>query len=204
MDSVTRYTSEKDLFDVWSRFVEKWEGGFVNHPNDPGGATNKGVTINTWQSYASKFGKPKTVEGLKNMTRDEWLIIVKDFFDKVFYAKKDSRVRFHLLEMIWGTGGAGNVIQLALSDLGYRVTIDNVIGPQTVNSLNYATAKEDTSDALLRAICRRRKDFYKIIIQKNPKLAIFENGWQRRLRESMDIVGVDFDNCSTKKKTQNI
>ena len=30
---------------ILAPFIIKWEGGFVNHPNDPGGATNKGVTI---------------------------------------------------------------------------------------------------------------------------------------------------------------
>ena len=28
-------------------FILKWEGGYTDHPNDPGGATNMGVTIGT-------------------------------------------------------------------------------------------------------------------------------------------------------------
>ena len=31
-------------------FILKWEGGFVNDPDDLGGATNMGVTIGTWKS----------------------------------------------------------------------------------------------------------------------------------------------------------
>lgn len=31
-------------------FILKWEGGFVNDPADAGGATNKGVTIDTWRN----------------------------------------------------------------------------------------------------------------------------------------------------------
>ena len=37
-------------------FILSWEGGFVNDPRDPGGATNKGITIATFRSV---FGKDK-------------------------------------------------------------------------------------------------------------------------------------------------
>ena len=32
-------------------FILKWEGGFVNDPDDLGGATNMGVTIGTYEAY---------------------------------------------------------------------------------------------------------------------------------------------------------
>ena len=44
-------------------FILKWEGGFVNDPDDLGGATNMGVTIGTYETYCRKKGYPKpTVE----------------------------------------------------------------------------------------------------------------------------------------------
>lgn len=47
-------------------FILKWEGGFVNDPDDLGGATNMGVTIGTYEAYCRKKGYPKpTVERLK-------------------------------------------------------------------------------------------------------------------------------------------
>ena len=35
-------------------FILKWEGGFVNDPDDLGGATNMGVTIGTYEAYCRK------------------------------------------------------------------------------------------------------------------------------------------------------
>ena len=47
-------------------FILKWEGGFVNDPDDLGGATNMGVTIGTYEAYCRKKGYSKpTVERLK-------------------------------------------------------------------------------------------------------------------------------------------
>ena len=51
--------------DKFIKFILSWEGGFVNDQRDSGGATNKGVTLSTFQTV---FGKDKTVKDLKNIT----------------------------------------------------------------------------------------------------------------------------------------
>lgn len=59
-------------------FILKWEGGFVNDPDDLGGATNKGVTLSTYMQYCRKKGYPvPTVERLKNLSDREWTEILK-------------------------------------------------------------------------------------------------------------------------------
>ena len=40
-------------------YILKWEGGYVDHPNDPGGATNMGVTIGTAKALGLKYDKNK-------------------------------------------------------------------------------------------------------------------------------------------------
>ena len=50
--------NNKDLFKKALSFVLKWEGGYVNNPNDRGGATNKGITQNTYNSYLQSKGRP--------------------------------------------------------------------------------------------------------------------------------------------------
>ena len=61
-------------------FILKWEGGFVDDPLDKGGATNKGITLKTFQYH---FGKNKTVNDLKHITDEQWFEIFKeDFWDR--------------------------------------------------------------------------------------------------------------------------
>ncbi len=58
----------------------QWEGGYVNHPHDPGGATNKGITLNTYRRYK----KGATVKDLKRIPPSMVEKIYKDgYWDKV-------------------------------------------------------------------------------------------------------------------------
>ena len=46
-----------DTFEKALQFVLKWEGGYVNNPNDKGGATNKGITQTTYNAWLRSKGK---------------------------------------------------------------------------------------------------------------------------------------------------
>ena len=47
-------------------FILKWEGGFVNDPDDLGGATNMGVTMATYKVYCKRKGRPEpAIDDLK-------------------------------------------------------------------------------------------------------------------------------------------
>jgi hypothetical protein len=56
-------------------FILKWEGGFVNDPDDAGGATNKGVTISTWRQirYDKNGDSNIDVQDLKLLNNDDVL-----------------------------------------------------------------------------------------------------------------------------------
>ena len=44
-------------FDSALKFVLRWEGGFVDHPNDPGGRTNKGITQKVYDGWRGRQGR---------------------------------------------------------------------------------------------------------------------------------------------------
>ena len=56
-------------FEQALKFVLAREGGYINDPDDPGGATNKGVTQNTYNAWLKKNGK--TTKDVKNITDEE-------------------------------------------------------------------------------------------------------------------------------------
>ena len=62
--SETKIPTIEEMLDT----ILKHEGGFVNHPNDRGGATNFGVTI---REYGEWIGRPATIQDMKNMKKEE-------------------------------------------------------------------------------------------------------------------------------------
>lgn len=70
-----------DLFKQALQFVLKWEGGYVNNPNDKGGATNKGITQGTYNNWLKTNGKK--AKDVKNITQAE----VEEIYKKNYWIK---------------------------------------------------------------------------------------------------------------------
>ena len=66
----------QDNFEKSLEIILHHEGGFVDHPEDPGGATNKGITLDTYSGY---LGRKATVDELKNIPDDH----VKDIYKNI-------------------------------------------------------------------------------------------------------------------------
>lgn len=103
-------------------FVLKWEGGYSNHPEDPGGETKFGI--------AKKF-YPKL--DIKNLTREEAIAIYKrDYWDKNNMAEIPIYLRLAYFDCVvnQGAGAAVKILQRALG-----VTPDMIFGPKTRQAL---------------------------------------------------------------------
>ena len=163
--------------DDFAAFVLSWEGGFVNHPNDKGGATNMGVTIATWRSvgYDKDEDGDIDVSDLKLLTKEDIIerVMRPYYWDrcKADYIKSKS-VACIIVDWYWGSGRIA--IKKVQRLLG--VEADGIIGQQTLGALNHADAR-----ALFAAIKRERIQFFKNIVKANPSQAVFLKGWLRRL-----------------------
>ena len=62
-------TENKELFNKALKFILKWEGGYVNNPNDLGGATNKGITQKTYDSW--RKGHNLSLQSVRLITDNE-------------------------------------------------------------------------------------------------------------------------------------
>ena len=154
--------------------VLKHEGGFVDHPDDPGGATNKGVTHKTYSDF---LGRPlEDVDELKNIPDEHVQLIYKQgYWDKVKGDSLPSGVDFAIFD--WavnsGPGRAAKALQKAV-----MATQDGAIGPKTLEAV-----KEYSAEDIIRSVAEQREAFYKSLRTFNT----FGKGWLRRNKETRDF-----------------
>ena len=158
-------------FNRYAKKLVEIEGGYVNHPEDKGGPTNLGITLNTFRQYC---GQGKTIKDLRNMSYGTWCEIMKDmYWDKCLADEIENQA---LAEIIvdWcvnsGTVGLRKVQEIA------GTKPDGIAGPKTLDAINGANQK-DLFDRIMAA----RNQFYVNIVKKNPTQRVFMNGWMNRL-----------------------
>ncbi len=145
------------------------EGGFVNHPADPGGATNKGVTLATYRAYVKKNG---TVEDLKNITQAQVATVYKKhYWDAVRGDDLPSGVDYAVFDFAVnsGPGRAAKYLQAVVG-----VSHDGVIGPATL-----AAVRGADPSLVINLLCDRRMAF----LQALSTWKTFGKGWSRRVLE---------------------
>lgn len=156
-------------------FILKFEGGFVNDPNDRGGATNKGVTLATFIQFRRNHGRPRpTVEDLKRISTDEWMSIYKQYYwdlaaGDLIHSQAVANI---IVDWTWCSGG--HALKATQRVLG--LTQDGVFGPRTILALNDAEPR-----ALFDKLKAARLAFVEAIVRNNPTQARFINGWRRRI-----------------------
>lgn len=156
-------------------FILKWEGGFVNDPDDLGGATNKGITIGTFGEYRKRKGlPPPTVQDIKNLSDKDWYEIFKTMYWDRWKADgiKSQSVADILVDWVWASGVHG--IKRPQRILG--VSPDGIVGNRTIAALNAADPKK-----LFDAIKADRAKFIDEICKARPKNEKYRRGWMNRI-----------------------
>lgn len=171
-------------FERSMKFVAKWEGGFSDHPNDPGGRTNFGVTQRVYDAYRRRQLQP---------TRDV-RFIAKHEVDRIY------RVGY------WDTAGCDELawpLCLAVFDVAVNsgparavkmlqqacgATQDGRFGP-----LTQAAAQSMDAVECAERVLDIRTAFYRRLVQLRPKSYVFLRGWLRRV----DDLRQEVERCST-------
>ena len=151
-------------------FILSWEGGYVNHPNDKGGPTNRGITLKTFRNF---FGQGKSVTDLKNMTDAQWMYIFRKGYWNVCKADQinDQSIANLIVDWRWGSGETGTKrVQRCLS-----VKDDGIIGPITLAAINGCDGS-----TLFATLWKDREKHFKALASKNGQ-SVFLKGWLNRL-----------------------
>lgn len=154
--------------------VLKHEGGFVHHPNDPGGATNKGVTLATFRAYVKPGG---TVEDLKRITDEQVATVYyRHYWAAVNAVALPSGIDYAVFDFAVNSGPA-RAVKYLQAILG--VEQDGRVGPKTI-----AAAKAKDARAVVNGLCDARLAFLKRITSGGKLLwNTFGKGWDRRVSE---------------------
>ncbi len=158
-------------------FILKWEGGFTNDPQDLGGATNKGITMGTYEQYCRLKGYPKpTIERLKCITDEQWMDVLKTLYWDKWRADeiKNQAVANILVDWLWASGLYG----IKLPQKILNVPIDGIVGPKTLAAINNCDPEK-----LFKAIRAERIAFIDRICKSRPTNNRFKNGWLNRIND---------------------
>jgi lysozyme family protein len=160
----------KGNFERALAIVLRHEGGFVNHPNDPGGMTNNGITKKVYDAY---MGKVTTEQEMRDMPENHVAEIYrKQYWDRVNADSLASGLDLSVFD--WAVNsGCGRAVKALQKCVGVKQ--DGGLGPITLKSVNEHDAEE-----LIEMMSVERETFYR-------KLKTFEHfgkGWLRRNKET--------------------
>jgi lysozyme family protein len=120
------------------------EGGYVNDPDDPGGATNHGVTVHTMR----RLGLDLTGDGVVDdqdvrvLTPDRALqIFIEHYFERPNLNQLPAALQPSVFDMYVNAGGnAVKILQRLLIQMRIVVAVDVVLGPKTIAATSQAMA----------------------------------------------------------------
>lgn len=145
------------------------EGGYVDHPSDPGGATNLGCTKAVWEQYV---GHEVTKDDIKALTKEDVKPLYKKrYWDAIHGDALPSGLDYCLFDCAInsGTGRAAKFIQQIVG-----VPADGAIGNNTIAAIN-----QINSVTLINEFSDKRQSF----LESLPIFGTFGKGWTKRVQE---------------------
>ena len=168
-------------------FTARWEGGFVNHPSDPGGATKHGISLRFLQQQGHEMGD---IDEDGDVDLDDILALTPETAAEIMEANFWTPLRLNkvppLSAMViydtavnMGTSFARRMAQRALG-----VQPDGKWGPLT-------WAKFETCDdkSTAQAMLNLRRARYVELTQNNPQFYAFQTGWFNRVSALSSEIG---------------
>ncbi|WP_103334095.1 holin-associated N-acetylmuramidase [Pseudotabrizicola formosa] len=168
------------------------EGGFVNDPDDPGGATNHGVTIGTLRRLGLDVTRDGRIDvaDVRALTRNQAVdVFIEHYFRRPGLSALPEVVQASVFDMYVNAGpNAVKILQRLCTDMGFPCDPDGMIGPQTIRAAQsaYEAAPNHFADAYGIA----RRNYYYALADSRPQSRKFarrrdggKGGWITRAEE---------------------
>lgn len=150
-----------------------YEGGWVNNPKDPGGATYRGVTQAVYDAFRDQVGAPR--QSVRLMSDSELVAIYSDrYWNRIAGDQLPRGVDYAVFDFAVNSG-VGRAARTLQQLLGMSV-LDGVIGPQTLQAVTLHCTNYGAT-AVTDGLCNARMAFLRAL----PTYAEFGLGWQRRV-----------------------
>lgn len=149
--------------------VLKHEGGFVHHPRDPGGATNRGITLATLADWRGRTVTPADVQAMTEAEARE--IYRARYWNAVQGDHLPAGVDLAVFDLAVNSG-VGRAARMLQRQLG--VAEDGAIGPRTLAAVGRVNASRLAGD-----LCRARLAFLRGLSTWD----VFGEGWERRVAD---------------------
>ena len=153
-----------------AREIVAREGGYVNDPDDPGGATNHGVTIGTLQRLGRDIdGDGRvSVADVRALDRDQAVeIFLEHYYLRPRISSLPETVQASVFDMYVNAGSnAVRILQRLLNEMGETLVVDGVIGPRTAAACRAAALR--APDHLADAYGIARRNYYYDLADRRP------------------------------------
>jgi len=168
-------------FEAALPFVLRWEGGFVDHPNDPGGRTNRGVTQGVYDDWRRRHGL------LRADVREIEETEVQQIYESGYWFPPRCDLLARTLDLVqFDTAvnmGPGRAVRFLQGAIG--AAIDGDFGPATQRAVTGC----DVAAAVVQ-YCDARERYYRELAARKPELGVFLKGWLNRLNALRHEVGL--------------
>jgi len=160
-------------FSIILPWVLTHEGGFVNHPKDPGGATNRGVTQRVYDGFRQRMGQPQ--RSVKLISEAEVEMIYRlQYWNVIQGDRLPAGLDYAVFDYAANSGPSKAAKDLQ-RELGVKA--DGVIGQITLAAVKAVEAAGKIID-LIGRLCARRMAFLRSL----STFKHFGRGWTRRVR----------------------
>lgn len=178
--------------DAIARAIVAREGGYVNDPDDPGGATKYGVTVHTMRRLGLDLDRDGDVDAtdVQRLTVDQAVAIFKThYFEKPGIDNLPGALQATVFDMYVNAGSnAVKILQRLLGEFGEPVAVDGALGPMTAAATARAWAK--AGDYMVDAYGIARRNYYYALADNRPASRKYarrqdggKGGWIARAEE---------------------